>query len=177
MKYEKSTIVVLSFCESCNKYGAYVILTHLLYSVIFPVRVFCNHFLRIRWLSKSRFSCWIPAHVVSDLHHAHRIVDSWEKQSNLLAESCTEICLSFWGPSRKCQGICAAKETAGLESRTGGKAHCRISSLFYLASLKILAEYFVPQAHKDTFASLHPPYTVKSNFYGTLISQRAVAGM
>lgn len=67
-------MVALPFCESCGKYGTYVILLHLLYSIIGisnkgllqSVSQNTQVFLKANFLAHT----WIPAHVVSDLQHA-----------------------------------------------------------------------------------------------------------
>lgn len=63
-------------------------------------------------------------------------------------------------PLRKSQGVYAAKETDGLERRTGKKdvagKQQNFKTFFYLVILKLLAEYCVTQNH----INIHLPHCI-----------------
>lgn len=129
---------------------------------------FYSQFLRILLFSKSQFSCthldpsWCcqwPAIFLGN-------TEFLREAENLLAESHTEICLSFWGPIKKIPGSLCSQGNRWTKKKNCGKGlrrHSRIWSLFLFGNSQV-AHRILCHTKSHAFASLHPPYAMEYNF-------------
>lgn len=121
-RLEKPTMVVLSFCENCRKYGTYVILLHLFYSII-GISNKGTHLDPSSW-------CQWSAICLGNTKFLREAEQFACRQLHRNLPFVLEVHL------RKSQGVCAAKETGGLERKTGEKDLAGVESCVGLGSSK-----------------------------------------